>query len=191
MVSSIAAAQSVETVVVEMPERSVIQTATIGSTIYENSNYRTLTATALVPEAEMTKGWIGWRATIPAGSALMIEPHKKYIKACADGMAHNTISGIIAKGCAYDRDKNGTLDRISVAGGSAGEIEETRYFSKELKTRISGNGFENLLIFTGFSKATLKLSYREFVNDFARPAFTQALEFDVSELPTIISVKNL
>lgn len=41
------------------------------------------------------------------------------------------------------------------------------------------------LIYTGTSKGVISVTYREFKNDMARPAFTQDLKFDLSEGKTI------
>lgn len=42
-------------------------------------------------------------------------------------------------------------------------------------------GFRRELIYGGVAKGVLTLSYREFVNDMARPAFTQVLTYDLAE----------
>ena len=41
------------------------------------------------------------------------------------------------------------------------------------------------LIYTGISRGVISLTYREFMNDMARPAFTQDLKFDLAEGKTI------
>jgi hypothetical protein len=41
------------------------------------------------------------------------------------------------------------------------------------------------LIYTGISKGVISITYREFKNDMARPAFSQDLKFDLSEGRTI------
>jgi hypothetical protein len=49
-------------------------------------------------------------------------------------------------------------------------------------------GFDELkkqMIYTGISKGVISVTYREFKNDMARPAFTQDLKFDLSEGRTI------
>ena len=186
------AAQTSEKIEAQTPAVGVATQATVGSTIYEYSNYRITTEQAAVPNAEMTKGWFGWRATIPAGAKLFPAPHKKGVKACSkENYGLSTMGGNPMPACAYDDDGDGTFDRISVQGGSAGSVPKTPYYLGSVRDVVPGNGFKNLLIFTGFSGKTIKLSYREFQNDFARPAFTQDLEFDTSNLPTDIAVKDV
>ena len=46
---------------------------------------------------------------------------------------------------------------------------------------ISAQGFRRELLYSGVSKGTVTLQYREFINDFARPAFSQELKYDLSE----------
>jgi hypothetical protein len=187
-----AATQTSEKIQVSTPEVGVISEATMGSKIYEYSNYRVVTEQVARPSAELTKGWIGWRATIPAGAKLLLVPAKNTLKACStENFGMSTMGGVSRPACAYDDNRDGTFDRISVQGGSAGKIESTPYRLENVQETAPGDGFKNVLIFTGFSGKTLKLSYREFQNDFARPAFTQDLEFDTSTLPTDIAVKDV
>ncbi len=41
--------------------------------------------------------------------------------------------------------------------------------------------FKKQLVYTGGNKKEINISYREFSNDFARPAFSQELKYDISE----------
>lgn len=42
-------------------------------------------------------------------------------------------------------------------------------------------GLRREFIYSGVSKGTIKLSYREFIDDLARPSFTQELTYDLAE----------
>ncbi|OYX72942.1 MAG: hypothetical protein B7Y81_04280 [Caulobacter sp. 32-67-35] len=46
---------------------------------------------------------------------------------------------------------------------------------------VSADGFRVTLSYTGVSKGTVSLSYREFIRDMARPAFSQELTYDLGE----------
>ena len=59
-----------------------------------------------------------------------------------------------------------------VAGGA--KIEHVAASDQEF------DGFRRELIYTGASGGSVRLTYREFVNSMARPAFTQDLSFDLS-----------
>lgn len=62
-------------------------------------------------------------------------------------------------------------------------------FLKEAKVYERGSNKQEL-IYNGKSKDTIKLSYREFMDDLARPAFTQDLSYDLSE-SKIIGFKKM
>lgn len=47
--------------------------------------------------------------------------------------------------------------------------------------RVGSNGFKRELVYSGVSKGTITLLYREFLNDMARPAFSQELKYDLGE----------
>lgn len=52
------------------------------------------------------------------------------------------------------------------------------------KVYLTGS-FRQELIYNGKSSSTIKMSYREFKDDFARPAFTQELSYDLAESKTV------
>ena len=52
---------------------------------------------------------------------------------------------------------------------------------KEAPPEALNGGFRRELIYSGVAKGVVTLVYREFVNDLARPAFTQTLTYDLSE----------
>lgn len=52
---------------------------------------------------------------------------------------------------------------------------------KYTKESISATEFKKELVYTGISKNIINISYREYSNGIARPAFTQELKYDISE----------
>jgi len=46
---------------------------------------------------------------------------------------------------------------------------------------LSGTGFRSQLIYAGTTKGAISITYREFKNEFARPAFSTDLTYDLSE----------
>lgn len=45
----------------------------------------------------------------------------------------------------------------------------------------NSNGFKRELVYAGISQNTVSILYREFMNDMARPAFSQDLKYDLSQ----------
>lgn len=60
------------------------------------------------------------------------------------------------------------------------KVKETTYTDPKCE-----NCFKQEFIFNGRVGNNLKFIYREYINDFARPAFTQELQYDLNESSTI------
>jgi hypothetical protein len=56
---------------------------------------------------------------------------------------------------------------------------------KRIDSYFKEGGFKQQFVYSGKSRKEIKISYREFKDDFARPAFTQDLTYDLSESKTI------
>jgi hypothetical protein len=54
----------------------------------------------------------------------------------------------------------------------------------------SGQGFKHELLYQGLSKGTIKVAYREYVNNMARPAFSQIVEYEYGGEELEISFKG-
>src|SRR5690606_27655124 len=57
--------------------------------------------------------------------------------------------------------------------------EKTDYFSTLDDSKVKN--YSRQLFYNGKAGNTLKFTYREFIDDMARPAFTQDLQYDLSE----------
>lgn len=55
------------------------------------------------------------------------------------------------------------------------------YYSLEMLEFVNEEAFQRQLTYTGRSGDDVRITYREFQNDFARPAFSQDLVFDLSK----------
>jgi len=63
--------------------------------------------------------------------------------------------------------------------------------STEVATSFGGQTFRREIVYQGAGGGVLRLLYREFVNDMARPAFSQELTYDLnSDAPTTVAVKD-
>jgi hypothetical protein len=87
--------------------------------------------------------------------------------------------------CFYEQPGNpGSFDRVWIARylESTGtfDIQPIRYASSK---DIAGGGFKSELLYEGVSGGTLRLSYREYIDSLARPAFQQELTYTLSPTP--------
>ena len=102
--------------------------------------------------------------------------------------------------CLRDADGDEKFDAFSIQGTSAliaknlvlkepaaAEFKSVALPGGDLPG-YSGKFFRNEILYQGASKGTLRLLYREFLNDMARPAFTQELSFDMEEEGATIAI---
>lgn len=167
---AISAPALAETKVGMEPAAGVERTATIGSPIVEK--YRFDAVTVAVADADVVKGTLTGNITIKAGEPLYRVQSKAKYKACSQ-------SGP----CALDDDGDGTFDRIALDDVvSALRLKvPVHYQIKDAVAPSSTGNFKQVVSYLGVSGDTLRLSYREFLNDMARPAFTEELTFPITK----------
>lgn len=110
--------------------------------------------------------------------------------------------------CLADKKSKGEFDSFAVARESGGQVlyrwlkslalTPSVPYSPTLDPAIAqvgagdrGKSFRREVLYQGAAARVLRLLYREYVNDLARPAFSQELSFDLAESgPTVVVVKN-
>ena len=70
---------------------------------------------------------------------------------------------------------------VCVGSLTPANIIPADYFKLETVSVKSKNDFQQTLIYMGKEGNTIKMSYREFSNDLARPAFTTDISYDLDE----------
>jgi hypothetical protein len=179
-VATITAPADAQRKVGQTPEPGVETTATVGSTVLEKFNIVAISTPRLRDDLEVKLGIQG-RIVVPSGSAFRVEKANP-LKACT--MAEDTyidnFVGPRGSACLFDTDMDGTFDKAAA--------EATMFTSKKLKPPVpydvvdtpvsAGSDFlRQRLVYLGAAGGTLRLSYREFSHDMARPAFTEELSF--------------
>jgi len=91
--------------------------------------------------------------------------------------------------CLQDRDQDGSFDRVLILGGGRPPTHLKVAYEKEW---LPGDqGFRRELLYQGAAGGILRVSYREYVNDLARPAFTQDATYDLASAgPTHVTFKG-
>lgn len=107
-----------------------------------------------------------------------------------------------AENTAYDRegDTNQSGFRVNAKTGKVDRVFQRESYDRMISAHADQFPFRSIgmetvalhppefrreLIYSGISGSTVTLSYREFSRDFARPAFTQDLKYDLSQGTTI------
>ena len=70
------------------------------------------------------------------------------------------------------------------------EVHQVGVFQVADMTSISATGFKRELLYNGKTKDNIRILYREFSGDLARPAFSQELMYDLSE-SRVIGFKDI
>lgn len=87
--------------------------------------------------------------------------------------------------------------RLTQVSATPGMVSLTKDLSKPITFSISelvtqnDNAFKYELLYQGIAKKTLRIAYREYLREMARPSFFQEATYDIDELPTIISFRSV
>ena len=79
--------------------------------------------------------------------------------------------------------ETGTMEAYVLTGRSIYRVKlpDNLRIEKKMVTHLDSPGFQRELLYNGKAGTTIKVLYREFKNDMARPAFTQELTYDLAE----------
>lgn len=159
--------------------------AEVGSNMFEQYMERTTTYTRAVlldvARAKMDSNQI---LNIPVGAQTTLVRTlggDNYEAACF-GRGANGLKGN-ADVCLVDQDRDGTFDSATLSTRRKFlPLEAPVRFKREPVNHrgIELPDFKYVVLYQGVSKGTIKISFREFKNDLARPAFTQDVFYDLN-----------
>jgi hypothetical protein len=182
--SAHAAEATKETIV--LPAIGAVAQATAGSQIFERTGGSRYPAVRLEAPVAYKYGLFP-TIDLPSGTILAIDLDRKKLRACL----HPNASGP----CLIDTDLDGKFDQMNDwLGYAARKVPEPAPYSRgaSILAEDASDGFSQRLIYLGMAGQTLRLSYREFINDMARPAFTEEVTFTLSgKYPETVAYKDL
>jgi hypothetical protein len=161
----------------ETPELNTPTLKEVGDALYAKFNFTETSGIKL--NQAMTTKLLTRKINIPEAAFLWRHDEKKTSSFCA-GRA--TVPGLWKEEevvCFRDNNRDGRLDSIHILGtafGSWSELKEPIFFH-EATQLAPGGGYRYELLYEGVAAGVLRLTYREFVNDMARPSFTQELTY--------------
>jgi hypothetical protein len=172
------------------PAIGAVTSITVGDVMLEE--YRFVGSPGIVLRGPILANWGTLeRVELPAGTPLAII-RQKHLKACQvrTNFGWDT--------CVIDSSDRGVIDRVSFndVGGAKDVHPPVPYDLRPVRIGVrprlgEGDDFKKQLVFTGATANALTLSYREFADDLARPAFTEQLTVPLSEpFPQRIAVKG-
>jgi hypothetical protein len=180
MVGTSASGQNLnpEVTISHVPDVGKSQTVSVGTTIHEYS--RTYSFNATVPDIQMSGGHWLIPLVVEPGTPMFPVSTKAKFKAC-----------VTAGPCGLDDDGDGVFDRMAADDFKAALKLKVKvpYRTKRL-TVDNPDSLRQTIIYSGATGDTLRLSYREFSNNMARPAFTEELTIPISKTyPQDVAVK--
>jgi hypothetical protein len=182
-VAGAAIAQTAHREVGQKPEAGVDSVVTIGSPLLKRYNMIVVPGVILERDVDVDLGMQG-DVRISAGSPMKAETDTpKKLRVCT--VAKDTYTNMMNQtggACLTDRDRDGNFDSVSaqsIMGTTKLLKEPVPYTVTGVPEGFGENNHQVVLIYQGAAAGTLRLSYREFSNDMARPAFTEELSFPI------------
>jgi len=171
-----------------IPALKTVNTAEIGQTMFNKINRVIYNK----PTLELTESLVSMYENVYSEKAeITFEHSKKYdVKLWSE----NKAISICTEGvCLIDFNNSGSFTHISPFGFDAKQLlKKPVKYNIDQGTEFNETSFKYLALYQGKIGNKIKISYREFINDMARPAFTQDIEYELNDHePTVIGFKGL
>jgi hypothetical protein len=162
----------------------------VGDTVYEKSHLTVLPA--FVVDQSFSGKNVFARVTVSPGDKFVQVSSKSNLKACRSPSVDAFLKKLY-DACLYDDNGDGAFDRYGgneVQGGKS--LPTPMPYKPSEFINPTSDALKQTVIFLGSTKDSLRLSYREFINDMARPAFTEEYTFPLgATFPQTISFKSV
>lgn len=174
-----------------MPKQGITSSVPVGDVLFSQFRYWRKTGYVLRDSANVSIG--GGHVEVSSGDFLLKSIVEGKTAYCTEKPAFRMIVGG-KTACFVDRKNNGALDEVKVASDviwwSSDLASPLTYAVSEIVVPRQ-DAMKRELIYQGVSKEVLRLTYREYFNDMARPAYFQDITYDVSTFPTEITFKSV
>jgi hypothetical protein len=173
----------------------VAKIAAVGDILWERAQFNGVPG-VIVANAVRANWGSAETVDIPANSPLLIIRDRK-LKACRERTSLR-LGGFTSMGwddCLIDKNEDGFFELVSFneVGGSK-PVNPPVAYRRELVpvNGAGGHSFRQTLTYLGKSGTEVRVSYREYADDMARPAFTEDLTLPAPEtFPQTIRVKDV
>lgn len=168
-----------QSTIIRAPELHTINVSEIGENMYSKSNVVTQnTYEVFINEAIETK---------KAGTNGKLVTNKKNLGKLRKDV--NGISSACFQGdnkynyCLTDSNNDGYFDKFYAPGyGSPYPMQKSiKYTTKQTEPLFESDSFVYTVLYQGKTGNKIKVSFREFVDDIARPSFTQDIEYELEK----------
>ncbi|MEF2265396.1 hypothetical protein V3C40_01275 [Janthinobacterium sp. LS2A] len=175
------------------PQLNVISKVTAGEALLSTFQYTSKSGYQVYDGRAMSIG--GGRVAVIQGDFLYradVEGKPAY---CTErGVFNMLLPGMTKNACFADRDNDGLLDQVMVASDLSWWHEDITpgiKFGQGIETAPIDRSINSQLLYQGYSNKTLRIAYREYLGDLARPSFSQDLSYDITSFPTEITFRKI
>lgn len=183
----------VEERVGKLPSLGTVATVPVGGTVFSQFRYLSKSGYRLTEQVN-TRLRLGLvRAS--AGDFVVKSIADGQPAFCTELKAYiDRMAGPFKPACFLERGPAGVFTHVMAAPGpiffETALERPVRYEASELVVP-STDAFRYELLFQGASNKTLRIAYREFKNDMARPAFYQDVTYELEALPMQVSFRTV
>ena len=167
--------------------------APVGGVIYSQFRYWSKTGYRL--KGGLSVGLGLGRVSVSDGDFVLKAEVENKTAFCTEKLTYiDPLVGPHTTACFIDADNDGKFERLKTAPGAIwfeSEITPPLAYEKSELMVPRSDSFKYELLYQGITKGSLKLSYREYINDFARPAFFQDVTYDLDSTPTTITFRTV
>ena len=170
---------------VALPAVGAKARAEVGANMFEQYKERTTTYTrAVLLDPARAKMDMNQTLNLPAGAQTLIARTygiENFEAACFSRSSSGLTGNYDV--CLVDQDRDGIFDSVTFS-------QRKKFFPLDTPVRFNRESvndrkielpdFKYVVLYQGVSKGTIKVSFREFKNDLARPAFTQDVFYDLN-----------
>jgi hypothetical protein len=165
--------------------------APVGGAVYSQATYWTKTGHRLL---DGYKGNLGMGSVAVASGDLvykgLVEGRVAY---CSDYPAYTDSSARpVGSACFVDTDNDGKFDAVAATPGGVWlekAIAPPVRYSKPVLVLPGSDSFRYELLYTGIGNDSLRLSYREYLNEAAKPTAFLDVIYDFRQQPTTITFR--
>ena len=175
------------------PSLGEVSTAPVGSVLFDQFNYSVRQNYSIVTSGSVRVG-LG-RVRVSPGDALRKVLFDGQTAYCTEKRAYSDpLVGPSGRACFFDANGDGRFETVQARPGSVWlerDLSPPIEYEHEETIIPDDNAFKYQLLYQGVTNQTLRIGYREFFENFARPAFYQELTYDIDDLPTEVGFRNV
>jgi hypothetical protein len=175
------------------PQLNIVSKVTAGEALLSTFQYTSKTGYQIYDGRAVSIG--GGRVAVIEGDFLYradVEGKPAY---CTERQVFNMLlPGMTKNACFADRNNDGLLDQVMIASDLVWWHEDVSpgiKFGPGVETAPIDRSINSQLLYQGYSNKTLRIAYREYAGNLARPSFSQDLSYEITSFPTEVTFRKI